>query len=225
MLSSTTSFTLDVYKSIESAIKLSKGNPSNKEDISNALICSNLVLQEWSIAGVNLWKVEQIDIPLSTSTTFTLPSDVLDVLTFSIRITSAGENRDRAIERKSTIDYSQITNKHSKGIPVLYVPQRKIDSNVISLWPIPDSDTAYTGTAFVVKKFYDVTGYGENIDIPARFLPAFTTRLGYYLGLMNSDGTPEWNSKLDRLDVLSKELFTKASEDDADKVPLKIVPG
>lgn len=224
-LSSTTSFTLDVYKSIESAIKFSKGNPSDMEDISNALVCSNLVLQEWSTTGINLWKVEQISIPLSTSTTFTLPSDVLDVLTFSIRTSTSGEVRDWPLERKSTVDYSQITNKQSEGTPTLYVPQRKYDTNVVSLWPVPDSDTAYTGTAFVVKKFYDVTSYGENIDIPTRFLPAFTTRLSYYLGLMNSDGTPEWENKLNRLDMLSKELFMKASEDDNDKVSLKIVPG
>ena len=122
-LSSTTSFTLDVYKSIESAIKFSKGNPSDMEDISNALVCSNLVLQEWSTTGINLWKVEQISIPLSTSTTFTLPSDVLDVLTFSIRTSTSGEVRDWPLERKSTVDYSQITNKQSEGTPTFTFPK------------------------------------------------------------------------------------------------------
>ncbi len=226
-LSTTSNFSLDLYKAIETAIKLSKGNPSDMEDISNALTCSNLVLQEWSTKGVNLWKIEPLTIALSTSTTFSLPSDVLEVLTFSIRSStgSSGEQTDYLINRGSITDYAEITYKDMVGLPSYYVPVRGRENISVTLWPKPDTSNGYnSANLYVVKKFSDLNNYGNDIDIPQRFTPAFTMRLSYYVLLSNSDGTQEAENKLNRLDALSRELFDLASSNDTDKATFRILP-
>ena len=79
----------------------------------------NLLTIEWANRGINLWTIEQIEIPLVTGqVTYALPIDTIDLLDTVVR-NGTGQNQiDINITRISETMYITIPNKLAQGRPI-----------------------------------------------------------------------------------------------------------
>ena len=80
----------------------------------------NLLTIEWANRGINLWTIEQGEIPLVTGqSTYPIPLDTIDLLDTVIRQNQATTNQiDISITRISETMYLQIPNKLAQGRPI-----------------------------------------------------------------------------------------------------------
>ena len=224
-----TSFSLTTHDSIEKAIRLAGGQPTQFEELEAARVNANLLQQEWTTRGVNLWKVEPVQVTLSASApSVTLDGSILDVMDLVIRTsvsTSAlgTEVRDYIAERMSYKDYLPLLNKGQTGRPTRYLVERLKDATRVTLWPVPENGN-YLLNMWAIKKFDDVNGISSNPDIPSRWLPSFTFGLGYYMALERSNGSQEWEAKLTRLKGEYDRLWGLAYDEDQDRTAFSIVP-
>lgn len=220
----TTSFFMTANDIIEKGIRLAGGHPTQAEELQSAIQALNLMQQEWSTRGVNLWKVEPatVTIPVSaTSTTF--PSDTIDVISMVVRVSTSSEIKDYQAQRISYKDYLPLTNKNLLGRPVQYLVERLKDAPRVTLWPVPDNNN-FVLNSWLLKKFNDVDSPADSPDIPSKYLPAMVYGLGYYMSMERSDGSQEWENKLNRLKGEYDRLWEMAYEEDQDRVAFKIVP-
>jgi hypothetical protein len=221
----TTSFTLNASEGIEKGIRLSGGNPSQAEELQSARTTLNLLQQEWTTRGINLWKLEPIEIPLPASTAaVSISSDVLDVVSLVIRTSVSGAGTvDYQAQRIGFKDYLPIINKDTTGRPTQYAVERLKDNIRITLWPVPENDS-YSLYAWAINKFDDINRPTDYPDAPAKYMPALVYGLGYYMGVERSDGTQEWENKLNRLKGEYDRLWNLAFEEDQERAPFRIVP-
>lgn len=217
----TTNFNLNVDQCIETAIVWSGGQPSQFEELQNARTNLNLLFSEWSVDGVNLWKVNFADVTVAPSTAVvSLSSSVLRPIHIAARVD--GSNSDIQLTPISYTDYNVLSNKEQQGTPTQYLVERKRDSVSLRLWPVPSKETILK--LCVVDKFEDVEKPYDTVDAPSRFLPALTYGLSYRLALGRSDGGQGWEAKLNRLNNEYMRTWAMATGDDTDKVPLRITP-
>jgi hypothetical protein len=224
----TTSFTMNAHEAIEKGIRLSGGQPTQFEELEAARTSLNLLLQEWSTRGVNLWKLEPVTVTLASSVAeVSLSPSIMDVVAMVIRSSTSSSSgpviRDYISERISYKDYLTYTYKTQSGRPTQYAVERLRDNPRISLWPVPN-DSSYLLNMWALKKFEDVTTPAGTVDVPSKYLPSLSYGLGYYMAMERSNGSPEWEAKLNRLRLEYERLWTMAYEEDQDRASMKIVP-
>jgi len=80
----------------------------------------NLLTIEWANRGINLWTIEQGEIPLVTGqVSYIIPDDTIDLLDHVIRQNEGTNNQqDINITRISETMYSTIPNKLAQGRPI-----------------------------------------------------------------------------------------------------------
>ena len=79
----------------------------------------NLLTIEWANRGINLWTIEQGQIPIVTGQlSYPIPSDTIDLLDHVIRNGSGQNQIDINISRISESTYSTIPNKNAQGRPI-----------------------------------------------------------------------------------------------------------
>lgn len=218
----TTSFTLNVDQCIERAIAFSGGQPSQFEELQAARENLNLLFSEWSTQNVNLWKVDFVDVTIAASTVnVSLSSDVIRPIHIAVAYGSTA-SYDMQLKPMSYTDYNMLPNKLQASRPTQYLTERKKDQTNLKLWPIPGEQSVLK--LCVLKRFDDVTSPLDTVDAPSRFLPALTYGLAYRLAMARSNGTPEWEAKLNRLQMEADRTWNLATNDDQDHVPLTIVP-
>jgi hypothetical protein len=92
----------------------------------------NLLTIEWANRGINLWTIEQGEIPLVTGqVAYPLPDDTIDLLDTVIRQNEGTANQiDINITRISETMYSTIPNKLAQGRPIqVWVNRQTAQSN------------------------------------------------------------------------------------------------
>ena len=88
-------------------------------DFRTATRSLNLLTIEWANRGINLWTVEEGQIPLNTGQiTYPLPNDTIDLLSQVIRTGTLQNQIDINISRISEDTYSTIPNKLAVGRPI-----------------------------------------------------------------------------------------------------------
>lgn len=220
-----TDFTLTAHEAIEKGIRLSGGNPSQAEELQSAIVTLNLLQQEWSTRGINLWKLEPCSISLPVSTpSVTLDNSYIDIVSAVIRSTepSTGVKRDYQIERIGYKDYINYLNKEQSSRPYQFVVERLKEAPRVTFWPVPNNDT-YSLQAWAIKKFDDVTQSGS-VDVPSKYLPALTYGLGYHMALERSTGSAEWMNKTAQLKQEYENMWSMAFGEDIERGTLKLVP-
>jgi hypothetical protein len=106
-------------------------------DFKTARRSLNLLTIEWANRGINLWTVEEGQIPLVTGQiTYPLPVDTIDLLSTVVRTGSDTNQVDINISRISEDTYSTIPNKNATGRP-------------IQLWINRQSGNTSTSTAYL----------------------------------------------------------------------------
>lgn len=122
--SGTSSFNLTLEDLCEEAFERCGQELRSGYDLRTARRSLNLMLLEWSSRGVNLWTVDQGQIPLNTGQgIYPLPLDTVDLLDHVVRqYPGLSGQTDISITRIAEPTYISIPNKLANGRPIqIYV--------------------------------------------------------------------------------------------------------
>ena len=236
---STTSFNPDLNEIFEEAFERCGKELRTGYDFRTARRSLNLLLSEWANRGINLWTVEQGQIPLVQGQyIYDLPNDTVDLLEHVIRTNpdQIGNQTDINISRISVSTYSTIPNKITQGRPIQVwvnrrsgqttdVPGATSANPQINLWPSPDQGTALSPFYFFVywrmKRIVDA-GTGANVEeIPFRFQNALIAGLASKLALKLPEVSLE---RMNMLKLEYAEAWEMATAEDREKAPIRFVP-
>jgi len=205
-------FNLDVGEIIEEAYERCGLEVRTGYDAKTARRSLNLMFAEWANRGLNLWTVAQQTITLTPGTaTYTLGADVVDILEMVLR----RDSTDYEVERISRGEYLTFPDKTSTGRPSQFYLNRQIQP-VITLWQTPDRTDELV--FYYVRRIEDADALVNTTGIPFRFYPCMVAGLAYYLAMKRA---PE---RLQLLKAVYEEEFTRAAEEDEDRVDLKLQP-
>lgn len=181
----------------------------------------NLLTLEWQNRGLNLFTIEAGTLAVTAGTaTYTLPTDTIDIIEHQIR-TGTGTNQvDTALERVSVATYAQQTNKNTQGRPTQIYVQRLPTETKVTLWPVPDSTTAYTISYFRLKGIDGLSsGVGTTISsVPPRFVPCLVAGMAYYIAMKKN---PQMAANLKQEYEFQFQL---AAGEDEETASIKFVP-
>ena len=206
-------FNIDVGEIIEEAYERCGLEVRTGYDARTARRSLNLMFADWANRGINMWTVAQGTITLTQGqATQTLTADVVDVLEVVLR----RSNTDFAVERISRGEYATLPNKTTQGRPSQFWFNRQIDP-VINLWAVPDNSTDQL-IYYYVQRIEDADALVNTTDMPFRFYPCMVAGLAYYIAMKKA---PE---RIQLLKSVYEEEFQRASDEDEDRVPLKLQP-
>lgn len=146
--SGTTSFDLQFQEIAEEAYERCGVEMRTGYQLRTARRSMNLLTIEWANRGINLWTIEQGEIPLNTGqVSYTLPLDTIDLLDHVVR-TGTGTNQiDINITRISETTYSQIPNKLAQGRPIqVWINRQSGNTNKIATTTLAQTITATSST-------------------------------------------------------------------------------
>jgi hypothetical protein len=234
----TTSFNLDLNNLVEEAFERCGSEIRTGYELRTARRSLNLLTAEWANRGVNLWTIEQGEIPLvQGQVAYNLPIDTVDLLEHVIR-TGTGQNQsDLTITRISVSTYATIPNKLAQGRPIqIWVDRQSgatyppggqpegtdpitgVDHPQVYVWPTPEQSNYYTLVYWRMRRVQDA-GNGTNTqDIPFRFLNCMVAGLAYYLSMKIAP------DRMASLKAQYDEQWKYAAEEDRDKAAIRFVP-
>ena len=236
--SGTTSFNLDLSNLVEEAFERCGSELRTGYDLRTSRRSLNLLTAEWANRGVNLWTIEQGEIPLvQGQIAYNLPIDTVDLLEHVIR-TGTGQNQsDLTITRISVSTYATIPNKNAQGRPIQVWVDRQsgatypaggrpegtdpitgIDYPQIYVWPTPEQSDYYTFVYWRMRRVQDGGNGTSTQDIPFRFLNCMVAGLAYYLSMKIAP------DRMMALKAQYDEQWKFAAEEDRDKSAVRFVP-
>ena len=175
--SGTNDFNLQVDDIIEEAYEQIGMEVASGYDARTARRSLNLLLTEWANRQITLWTVERRIIPCVVGqAAYDLTTADVDVLEVAVRISS----NDYVITRTSRNENLYIPDKTKGGRPSQFLFRRTVPAQ-LEVWPVPDRTMSLIVDLF--KFTEDVSGSGENVAMPRRFLPAMVAGLAYKLSL------------------------------------------
>lgn len=127
-------FNLDLTELVEEAFERCGKELRTGYDLKTARRSINLLSIEWANRGINLWTIEQGQIPMVTGQAiYPLPIDTIDLLDTVIR-TGTGQNQiDINITRISESTYITIPTKNAQGRPIqVWINRQSGNTNAIS---------------------------------------------------------------------------------------------
>lgn len=234
--SGTSAFNMTLNDILEEAFERAGSEIRSGYDFRTARRSLNLLTIEWASRGINLWTIEEGQIPLvQGQITYDLPVDTIDLIEHVIR-TSPGvqsTQTDINITRISVSTYATIPNKLTQGRPIQVWVDRKSGANdpvigvqnpQINVWPAPNQGTLldpyYTFVYWRLRRIQDA-GNGVNTqDIPFRLLPCLVAGLAYYIAMKIPEGAP----RLDMLKLAYEEQWNLAAGEDREKASVRFVP-
>jgi len=145
----TTAFNLDMNDLIEEAFERCGLELRSGYDFKTARRSLNLLTVEWANRGINLWTVEEGQIPLVTGQiTYPVPVDTIDLLSTIVRTGSDTNQIDINISRISEDTYSTIPNKNANGRPIqVWINRQSGNTSTSTVYlaaSISSSDTTIT---------------------------------------------------------------------------------
>lgn len=133
----TTAFNLVMTDLVEEAFERCGVELRNGYDFRTARRSLNLLLIEWANRGINLWTVEQGQIPMVTGQAiYPLPVDTIDLLDHVVRQNNGTTNQiDINISRIAEPTYITIPNKLTQGRPIqVWVNRQSGQENTTSIF-------------------------------------------------------------------------------------------
>ena len=226
----TTDFNLDLNNLIEEAFERCGSELRSGYDMRTARRSLNLLTMEWANRGINLWTIEQGEIPLTYNEgDYDIPEDTVDLLDHVIRTGTGTNQTDINISRISVSTYATIPNKNATGRPIQVWFQRKTGATneagavvkpKIHVWPKPDNSQTYTFVYWRLRRMFDAGNGINGQDIPFRMLPCMVAGLAYHL----AKKIPGAESRLQMLKADYDEAWEWASTEDREKAPIRFVP-
>ena len=236
---STTAFNPTLNELMEEAFERCGKELRTGYDFRTARRSLNFLITEWANRGINLWTVEQGQIPLVQGQyIYDLPNDTVDLLEHVIR-TSPGQvsnQTDINISRISVSTYSTIPNKLAQGRPIQVWVNRRSGQTTdavaatpaypqINVWPSPDQGTLASPYYYFVywrlRRMVDA-GYGANVEeIPFRFQNCMVAGLAAYLSMKLPNVDP---TRIQMLRADYEAAFQLAADEDREKASIRFVP-
>lgn len=220
--SGTAVFNLDVSDLIEESFERCGQELRTGYELKTARRSLNLLTVEWANRGINLWTIEQGEIPMVTGqATYDIPADTIDLLDMVVRTGSGQNQTDINISRISEPTYSTIPNKNALGRPIQVWIQRLRDNPKISVWPTPNEPgSQYTFVYWRLRRIQDASGSTQTMDIPFRFLNCMVAGLAYYLSMK----LPVDPGRRAELKMDYEQQLQMAQDEDREKAPVRFVP-
>ena len=109
-----------------------------------------------------------------------------------------------------------LPNKTTQGRASQFYYDRQIAPK-ISVWQVPDNSTDQL-IYYYVRRIEDAGTLQNTTDMPWRFYPCMVAGLAYYLAMKRAP------DRMAMLKAIYEEEFTRAAEEDEDRVPLKLQP-
>lgn len=163
---------------LQDAAAMVGGGPLLADELISARRGLDYMLTSIQNKNVLLHKIETTVVPVSASvSSLTFGSSISDVLTATVRTSTT----EMLLDRDGYERWAEIPTKSQTGRPTRYWWDRRRDSNIMNLWPLPDQ--TYSIVLTVQKNAEDTLRAFDNIDVPRRFLPAVTYGLAYWVGL------------------------------------------
>ena len=211
--SGTRDFNIDVGEIIEEAYKRCGIEVRTGYDARTARRSLNLMFADWANRGINMWTVRSATATLTKGTSaVTLDATVVDVLEVVLR----RDGTDFEINRISRGEYATLPTKTTEGRPSQFYFDRQIVP-IINLWATPENSTDQI-VYYYVQRIEDADNLVNTTDMPFRFYPCMVAGLAYYIAMKR---TPD---RLQMLKTVYEEEFQRASDEDEDRVPLKLQP-
>ena len=148
----TTAFNLDLNELVEEAFERAGLELRSGYDLRTARRSLNLLTIEWANRGINLWTIEQGQIPMVTGqASYPFPTDTIDLLDQVIRQNNGTTNQiDINISRISESTYSTIPNKLTQGRPIqVWINRQTGATNPTSI--LLDGDIGATDTTITLS--------------------------------------------------------------------------
>jgi len=159
----TTSFNLEMNDLVEEAFERCGLELRTGYDFRTARRSLNLLTIEWANRGINLWTVEQGQIPMVTGqSTYPLPDDTIDLMDMVIRTNNGSQSNqiDINISRIAEPTYMSLPNKLAQGRPIqVYVNRQSGSTNSVSSATIVGNIGA-TDTSITVNSVADLPSAG-----------------------------------------------------------------
>tara|TARA_E500000318_G_scaffold110107_1_gene124708 strand:+ start:1654 stop:2319 length:666 start_codon:yes stop_codon:yes gene_type:complete len=206
-------FNLDVGEVIEEAYERCGIEVRTGYDARTARRSLNLMFADWANRGINMWTVKSETVTLTQGTSaITLAADVVDVLEIVLR----RDGTDFEITRISRGEYVTLPDKTTQGRPSQFYFDRQI-TPILNLWATPENSTDQLVYHYV-RRIDDADTLVNTTDMPFRFYPCMVAGLAYYIAMKR---TPD---RIQMLKTVYEEEFQRASDEDEDRVPLKLQP-
>lgn len=222
--SGTTIFNPDIAELIEEAYERVGKEIRTGYEFKTARRSLNYLMADWANKGLNLWTIEQGEVPLLVGVgDYPLPDDTVDLIETVVRQNQGSQYNqvDLQIQRISISTYATIPNKLDQGRPIQIFVDRQSPTPVARIWPRPNVD-GYILVYWRLRRLDDAGNSGTlTMDVPFRFLEALTAGLAYQLALK----TPEAEGRIPMLKQLYDEAFKLAADEDRQRVSVRFVPG
>jgi hypothetical protein len=238
--SGTTGFNLNLNELVEEAFERCGAELRTGYDLKTARRSLNLLTIEWANRGINLWTIEQGEIPMvQGQITYDLPVDTIDLLDHVVRTQTGQGQTDINITRISVSTYSTIPNKNAQGRPIqVWInrqsgatypvggqpegtnPATGVDHPNINVWPAPEQSNYYTFVYWRLRRIQDAGNGLTTQDIPFRFIPCMVAGLAYHL----SKKIPGALERTQMLKMEYEELWQQAADEDREKAALRLAP-
>ena len=173
----------------------------------------NIMFQDWSNRGINLWTVVQESTTMVQGTAqYVMNAYDIDIVDAVIR----RDGNDYVLDRMSRGDYLSVPNKTTQGRPTqIYV--ERTSTPTFTVWPTPDNSTD-TVVTHRVQRIQDIDALTNDTDVPSRFIPAMVSGLAFYMAVKLA---PE---KAQMLEQMYEADFLRASNEDSEHGSWRITP-
>lgn len=185
-------FNLDIADCMEEAYERVGREMRSGYDAITARRSLNLLMQELTNRGVNLWTVEQVQMPviqfqsvyqISDDTADILPDAVIRQPNFNNTIQ---KNFDFPCTRWQRDQYLAMPVKDQRARPYYFLLERLRDNPQLTFWPVPDL-TTYIFIYWRIRYLENDDDGSFNPDLPRRFLPALVAGLAFYIAMKAPD--------------------------------------
>jgi hypothetical protein len=216
-VSGSTDFELDVADYIEEAFERCGLEVRTGYDLKTAKRSMNLLFADWANRGLNQWTIVQRTQTVTQGTSsYSLGSDVIDVLSAVVRQGTGTSQTDISITRVSRDDYLNVPSKNTQARPTQFFVDRQV-TPVIKLWPTPNNSTDII-VYDCLTRIDDADTATNTVDVPFRFYPCLAAGLAYYLSVKRA---PE---RTQLLKAMYDEEFDRALAEDRDRASFSVAP-
>ena len=157
----TTAFNLDMNDLIEEAFERCGLELRSGYDFRTARRSLNLLTIEWANRGINLWTVEQGQIPMVTGQAmYPIPVDTIDLMDMVIRQNNGTSNQmDINISRIAEPTYMSLPNKLAQGRPIqVYINRQSGQENLSTA--LLDGNVSSTTTTITLSSTSGIASAG-----------------------------------------------------------------
>ena len=146
-------FNLDLNDLFEEAFERCGTQLRSGYDFRTARRSMNILTIEWANRGINLWTIEQVQVPININAgqiSYVVPSDTIDILDAVIRQGQGQNQMDINISRISESTYSSIPTKNAYGRPIQFWLDRQTgETNAAASTTLSQAASATDTTLYV----------------------------------------------------------------------------